>query len=1183
MERVFHFSDFHISPEIGEPNKNSHFQLLLSSLSPYSNSQNYIVYTGDVIDASYVSKMVSEDEKFRAEQDSFTLAVQYFKDLQIKLGVSQDRVIFCLGNHDYKRSEITGAKDLCDEEINHDEEKYADAFASFCDFHKKLLGRDFYYGAHLYTVDSFNFFIANSVWREKYDRAKAATTATRKSEYSRCISCLNLMKALEDNENALLLKGSLEKNFFLIHDPSVSWCEEALFSYSRDAVREKLNALFGFRLCGDKHANAYLDDFYVIGNKLTSRKISYGIIEYNRTAKEYRRVTIDCTDNTIIMQPDRKLVSLVTSISAKYLKPKALSIVLKDEKVNKSQANKAILASEKIYRDEIGKDSRWIEINQLFEKIASYQIPGNGPGEKVTLCSNIFNKMFQDIVSDEGSTFCITVKGKPSRGKSIFLSIEYLYLLAQFKYGKLKYIPVYFNCETLSSKDYSEIVSEFNKFISFASELSKKENLPICFILDGFNQYNHYSEFFEEYVYDQYLSDIIADPNCAGGDVYILSIDSEDELPLEEFSFSRDRKSKRVIYLSDVETDGDKSTQAEAFIDIFCNLFDGYNAPEIKDNIRKLNLLGVDLNLLFHHGKTLSETTTPRLIEIYRNYFTRVVEKEDRDLAKKYAYSIRFEAKKYDGNISRKTFDVLLRQRELTCYLSAVSYCDEIITFSKSNKRIPKNSILNHFFNREQNLYINELLSAHRISKAAMEKFIREHFSKLQYSGKSQLIYLTSRIEEFSDIPINNSSLKKNLSDHTQSFYAKVASRSINIREARHNQEKMEKYITTLICDPNSRRLNRAVHLLYYADLSEREIVADFANNRDTILLGFDFFHTYLTLSSRIKEKIKQHSENDWIVYLDIFTLCDFIQQRIRAPIAKARKDEIYKESFFYTTKYNDASVISPKSILTNMCNILTAFTETYPLHRCELIDLYITQCMNDFSVCRSMYESGEGRIREGMFHAGKHLEELDHLSKTDRSGWKIPIVYTDKMGKETIDKMVNERASKESVLEHIYQTYLIGLLFLPDELPNNSTYEEYDKQTILNMVLIHDVGECITGDYPSFHPDYHKKKEEESAYNRSLFISGAFSSGANLTSYLQLWNEWETDKRNINVQIAHDLDIIQLIFKYYHLKKNEELSDFADDRCTQLEQEMQKVTTDIGRKILSKIVSENPYLFSRD
>jgi len=49
MERVFHFSDFHISPEIGEPSKNSHFQLLLSSLSPYCNSQNYIVYTGDVI------------------------------------------------------------------------------------------------------------------------------------------------------------------------------------------------------------------------------------------------------------------------------------------------------------------------------------------------------------------------------------------------------------------------------------------------------------------------------------------------------------------------------------------------------------------------------------------------------------------------------------------------------------------------------------------------------------------------------------------------------------------------------------------------------------------------------------------------------------------------------------------------------------------------------------------------------------------------------------------------------------------------------------------------------------------------------------------------------------------------------------------------------------------------------
>ncbi len=48
-----------------------------------------------------------------------------------------------------------------------------------------------------------------------------------------------------------------------------------------------------------------------------------------------------------------------------------------------------------------------------------------------------------------------------------------------------------------------------------------------------------------------------------------------------------------------------------------------------------------------------------------------------------------------------------------------------------------------------------------------------------------------------------------------------------------------------------------------------------------------------------------------------------------------------------------------------------------------------------------------------------------------------------------------------ETIMSHMYDAWLLGTLFLPTE----SHLKQYDKDRILQMLLIHDLGESITGD----------------------------------------------------------------------------------------------------------------------
>jgi HD domain len=88
----------------------------------------------------------------------------------------------------------------------------------------------------------------------------------------------------------------------------------------------------------------------------------------------------------------------------------------------------------------------------------------------------------------------------------------------------------------------------------------------------------------------------------------------------------------------------------------------------------------------------------------------------------------------------------------------------------------------------------------------------------------------------------------------------------------------------------------------------------------------------------------------------------------------------------------------------------------------------------------------------------GCFAERIFELKRTQRAGWVIRGVK-----------------DSESVAAHMYGTYVIGLLYLPQTDPN----PEYTKSKILDMLLVHDLGEAFTGDIPEGSKTQEQREEE--------------------------------------------------------------------------------------------------------
>lgn len=149
----------------------------------------------------------------------------------------------------------------------------------------------------------------------------------------------------------------------------------------------------------------------------------------------------------------------------------------------------------------------------------------------------------------------LNLKGEHESGKSTSLSMLFIFLLYKYTYQSYKYISLYFNIETFRSKgsNSKSIQNRFNEFMVSANEIRNKTNKPICFIIDGLNQYRMFGDNPDlgDY-FDKKLKKITHTYNDT---TIILSIDTF-EHPLDfdksvfDFKGGRCKNSKYLVYFN---------------------------------------------------------------------------------------------------------------------------------------------------------------------------------------------------------------------------------------------------------------------------------------------------------------------------------------------------------------------------------------------------------------------------------------------------------------------------------------------------------------------------------------------------------------------------------------------------------------------------------------------------------
>lgn len=184
-------------------------------------------------------------------------------------------------------------------------------------------------------------------------------------------------------------------------------------------------------------------------------------------------------------------------------------------------------------------------------------------------------------------------------------------------------------------------------------------------------------------------------------------------------------------------------------------------------------------------------------------------------------------------------------------------------------------------------------------------------------------------------------------------------------------------------------------------------------------------------------------------------------------------------------------------------------------------------------------------------------LNKYLSLSYTKRSGWI-------KRGFQV----------SESIFDHMYACYLIGLVLLPESLSNNDVY---NKQTILNLLLIHDLGEKDIGDI------IHGQKTEADRQNEFASIK-SFLKGIEFgvaQDFESLWKTMESGTgTNINSTIAKEIDCIQSTYQFFkYLIEGKVTAKYAtEDELLNWLNDINNsiIVSNVGRQIRNDLIIKN-------
>ena len=329
-------------------------------------------------------------------------------------------------------------------------------------------------------------------------------------------------------------------------------------------------------------------------------------------------------------------------------------------------------------------------------------------------------------------------------------------------------------------------------------------------------------------------------------------------------------------------------------------------------------------------------------------------------------------------------------------------------------------------------------------------------------------------------------------------------------------------YLRFLLDNDLANAINRGFHLEYYGDKK-------YLPNQDML----DYMdvpekgeRTLRILCNSVETQLKSNCLHPAML-LELFTVVSLLQKRIETERG--------------TISFNILPYIR------RCCGLVGQVTARVPIED-SVLSAFFRMATEDFT---SYLERDDRRYSPQRELCNEYLASR----RVKRTGWVMQGVR-----------------DTESIMEHMYATWFIGLVFLPNECEQ---IPGYDKQKILSMLIVHDLAETKLEDIPKYEkpkiPDYDKREHETML---TMLLKGTYDSMSTLDGYVEAWSSWY-ERKEENARIAKDIDTVQAIYQFlvYYL---EEPGCFSEERVLNWLREVYEVKTALGHEILQELVLKN-------
>ncbi|MDE6505139.1 MAG: HD domain-containing protein [Clostridia bacterium] len=620
------------------------------------------------------------------------------------------------------------------------------------------------------------------------------------------------------------------------------------------------------------------------------------------------------------------------------------------------------------------------------------------------------------------------------------------------------------------------------------------------------------------------------------------------------------------------------------------------SAKSVQSRLVDLGLVYIDAHWLV---KLLKEYRHLMLAQNITDLYNSIVNKflgnenmvdEAAGLAYNFGLYGKYEAVKNNGVINEqntyKEWELILKHKSVQDYFIARHYVNLLasVDLEKPKEQLVKDlGFFNRVFPKNITRFASYMIEAHDDLEEKILTLAKDEFylndSLMPVFAKSELTYWLGRLSQ------NNQSkafaalryLKRNSAKNYEEIKLKHAKNLSN-----HNEVKIEcfllrgiyvsllycknvdndpaidaeilsnlnEYLLSLFTDKTSNEINRAFHLEYYNDINYKIS----PNNDDCIKKMKDNLakgkNTFRKLIHDLSNKAGKFNV---VSVLQLVTLCCLILARKPEKIDFIRKDTgepVGEEKFYFvkdiSERYDESNenyikIHNINADLISCLGLLQTFKSSFIYSKLDnLVKGYFDWVTDEMNWLKCEIENARNTDKPYYipYIETKTYNTFCNSVNVFRTGW--------------LQRCVQR---PESIAEHIYNCWLMGLLYLPEEGSNAERDGGYDKSAILNMLLIHDLGEVITGDIPRDVKTASDKvknmyDDEESQVMYSVLLTGSYPFvNSTMSEYYDLWKAWANvaTGKNLNAEIAKDIDNIQAVYqycKYYLIRGNSRCSD---------------------------------------